>query len=285
VLNGSLSLLHGPYTIFSVDASSGDVSTEGTITARGSARLVAAVTVDAPLDVAENVTVHRGLGVSDYVVLNEALSIQGDVNVDDQLHMNGGMVVAQDVWIGASGESELLIRGDLVVQNVSGGTKVRANSTGAVYVGGLLRVLGELTVSNSVDLGAIWSDTVTVNLRSVMRRDMQALDDVDVAGALSCAGAIELGSAFGTHGSGDLMVFDSVQLGRSYGHQCGRRGQGLGEKPDGKCLRAGSTRRAWEYRREGPPHDARVHRAEDRGGSHQQEGWRGRAHARGRALS
>jgi hypothetical protein len=230
VVHGALVLQHWPYTIFSVDHQSGSVVGAGQLRVHGQTQLQGAIAVDGALDVGGEATIAGGAGLH---VLGEAawtgaaaVDVGGRLLLDSTVRVNGSLSARGDVSLGTTDNTEVVLRGALIVQNSSssssssssgggGAVKFSADAElGHSYVAGGVRVAGSMSSGASVALGRNATDAVTVHLRAELRQAMQARRDVLVRGQLDLHGqSAEVGSAFGTHGSGDLTLLGDVSLG------------------------------------------------------------------------
>lgn len=211
VLNGSLIMLDGPHSLFSVEQESGNVLTQGTLTAHNVASFDDSVVIDKNINVLGHAVFGSQLNAFGDVVVHggKNVTIGGGMRLSRRLHLKDLLSVHGDVWLGSRNVSSIIMRGGFSVQNSSKGVQFStAAQTGDTYIAGSLAVGGALTCADSVTLGTSPSHLARVHLPAVFRRTVSATQDLSLYGRLDVLGqdASEIGLAHGTLGSGNLRV-------------------------------------------------------------------------------
>ena len=206
VVRGHLLVQDGPHVVFSVDPITGSVVTEGDLNVKGEAFFEDAVTVDAPLEITGLTVVRAGLDVLGATSIGGDMAVGGDMLVNGELVVEERLTVSGDVWLGASDQNEVTVRGQLIVKDAAGAIQFSVDpTTGDTFVAGTLRVDGPTTFADSVVLGSDFRDVVTVHGVTTLRADMVARADVTVRQQLTVYGDTVMQS--------DLTVRGDIQLG------------------------------------------------------------------------
>lgn len=206
VVRGTLLVQDELYTVFSVDPTTGSVTTQGLLTVQGAAFFEDPVTVDAPLEIIGETFVLAGLNVIGNTIIGGNMAVGRDMNMEGELVVNERLAVSGDAWLGLSDENQVIVGGQLLVQDAAGTTQFSVDpSTGDTFVAGTLQIDGRTTFADSVVLGSDENDVVTVRGITTLRADMTACADITVHEQLAVNGNSVMQS--------DLTVTGDVQLG------------------------------------------------------------------------
>jgi hypothetical protein len=205
-VSGHLLVKSGVRSTFTVDPTTGDILSEGSLTARGEAFFENAVEIDAPLTVAGSTIIRSEMEVEGSTTIGGALDVAGDTDVDGELLVRSRLQVNGDVEFGGTDANELTLRSHLLLRNSAGSTQFRVNpASGDTYAAGSLRVDGVATFADSAMLGSTSQDLVTVHGTSVLKADVTAEHNVAIEGELDVHGLTTVRS--------DMVVHGNVQLG------------------------------------------------------------------------
>ncbi len=206
VMRGHVLVQDGLQTVFAVDPGTGTVTTDGSLTVRGTAYFEDTVTLDAPLEIIGETTVRAGLNVLGNTSIGGNMAVGRDMRMDGELMVDELLAVSGDAWLGLSDENEVIVGGQLIVQDEAGTTQFSVDpSNGDTFVAGTLRIDGPTTFADSVVLGSDENDAVTVHGTTTLRADMTARADITVHEQLTVDGNSVMQS--------DLTVAGDVQLG------------------------------------------------------------------------
>ena len=205
-LSGHLLVKSGVRSTFTVDPTTGDILSEGSLTVRGEAFFENALEIDAPLTVAGSTIIRAGMQVDGSTNIGGALDVSGDTEVTGELLVQSRLQVNGDVEFGGTDANELTLRSHLLLRNSAGSTQFRVNpASGDTYAAGSLRVDGVATFADSAMLGSTAQDLVTVHGTSVLKADVTAEHNVAIQGELDVHGVTTVRS--------NMVVHGNVQLG------------------------------------------------------------------------
>ena len=203
---GHLLVKSGVRSTFTVDPTTGNMLSEGSLTTRGQAFFENEVEIDAPLTVAGSTVIRSGMQLDGMATIGGTLDVAGDTTVDGELLVKSRLQVDGDVEFGGTDANELTLRSHLLLRNSAGSTQFRVNpASGDTYAAGSLRVDGVATFADSAMLGSTSQDLVTVHGTSVLKADVTAEHNVAVEGELDVHGLTTVRS--------DMVVHGNVQLG------------------------------------------------------------------------
>jgi len=206
VLRGHLLVKSGARSMFTVDPTTGNMLSEGSLRVVGEAFFESPVEIDAPLTVEGSTVVRSSLQVDGAASVGGDLSVSGDTTVAGQLLIKEELQVDGNVEFGSSDANELTVRGHLLLRNSLGSTQFRVSSaTGDTYAAGSLRVDGAANFASSAILGSSASDLLTVHGTTIFKADVTAEKNMDILGKLTVQGDTTV--------KADMVVHGNVQLG------------------------------------------------------------------------
>eukprot|EP01052_Picozoa_sp_SAG31_P010451 SAG31_NODE_573_length_13971_cov_5.931949_3_plen_1047_part_00 len=208
VLRGHLLLKNGVTATFTVDPTSGDIMSAGSLTARGEAYFERSVQVKNDVEVVGGTTIREGLAVHGMATVGGRIDVGGDAKIDGHILAQDDLTVYGSVALGSMDSHELTITGQMIVRNDQGQNKFSVDPLhGDTFVAGTLTIEGASAFANSVELGRSSADNVTIFATSTLHGDVEAMQDVAIVGDLAVGGAAEIHS--------DLTVHGHVRLGDS----------------------------------------------------------------------
>ena len=189
---------------FSVHPETGDVMSAGSLTVAGDAFFHEDVTLgSSPADL---ITFHGEVQIQSNLMVEEDVSVDGNTEVLGlatvlgDVTVGGNLEVAGDVFLGASPEDEIVVKGHLLVQDGPHVVFSVDPTTGSVVTEGSLTVQGE----------AFFEDAVTVDApleilgETVVRAGLEVLGTTSIGGDMSVGGDMEV--------DGELVVQERLTV-------------------------------------------------------------------------